>query len=424
LRERRLPGPLTEITGRVSVPTSKSLTNRALIVAAAAGGGRLLDPLDCEDTRLLAGALKAGGWRVDWSDSIHIGERRRVDRAELNLGNSGTGSRLLMGLLACVPGRFRIDGTARLRERPMQPLVETLRNLGSKITSHDGFLPVDIVGGRLAGGFASIRPEVSSQFVSSLLLAAPLMEQGLEVEVLGPIPSRPYLDLTRQVLAHFGATVDAPSNALWRVGGGGLRPMDFQVEGDWSAVAFVAAAVAVAGGKVSVGPLGTSSHQGDRAVAEILRQAGLELEFDSGQLTLHGKMTRPLDGDLTDTPDLFPALAVVAATGPEGSVLRGLDHLKHKESDRLSVMKDNLERLGAVFEADGRTLRVLRGVRRGASDGVAVTAAGDHRIAMAMAVAALAAGRIILDDDECVSKSFPRFWEMWGSLVQPGDDPP
>jgi 3-phosphoshikimate 1-carboxyvinyltransferase len=328
-----------------------------------------------------------------------------------------------MGLLACIPGRFRIDGTARLRERPMHPLVEALGDLGSEIASRDGHLPVDIVGRRLTGGAARVRPEVSSQFVSSLLLAGPLMKRGLELEIVGPIPSRPYLDLTRQVLTHFGAEVETPGGNRWRVEAGGLRPTDYQVEGDWSAVAFVAAAVAVAGGRVTVGPLAATSHQGDRAVGAILRRAGLELSFEAGHMIVSGKTVRPLDDDLSDTPDLFPALCVVAAAGPEGSVLRGLDHLKHKESDRLSVMRDNLERLGAVFEVDGSELRVLRGVRPNASDGVAVTAAGDHRIAMAMAVAALAAGRIVLDDDGCVSKSFPGFWGVWDSLVDSGDIP-
>jgi len=131
-----------------------------------------------------------------------------------------------------------------------------------------------------------------------------------------------------------------------------------------------------------------------------------------------GPMSGPFEADLSATPDLFPALAVVAASGPEGSTLRGLDHLKHKESDRLAVMVDNLGRLGAVFESGSSSIRVRRGIRRGSGDGVVVTAAGDHRVAMAMAVAALAAGGIELDDDNCVAKSFPTFWEMWERLLE------
>jgi 3-phosphoshikimate 1-carboxyvinyltransferase len=185
---RRLPGPISGIDAVVEIPTSKSLTNRALIAAAAAGGGRIHRPLDCEDTRLLAGALDQAGWPVTWEETITVGPRRSVERATVNLGNSGTGARLILGLLACVRGRFRVDGTERLRQRPMLPLIEALVSLGSKIRSRNGFLPVDLSGRRLMGGFLQIEPGVSSQFVSSLLLAAPLMENGLELEVVGPLP--------------------------------------------------------------------------------------------------------------------------------------------------------------------------------------------------------------------------------------------
>lgn len=420
----RLSGPIRGIDAAVDVPTSKSLTNRALIAAAASDGGRVLRPLDCDDTRLLAGALHQAGWPVNWDEAITVGRRCGGDRASVGLGNSGTGARLILGLLACVPGHFRVDGSARLRERPMQPLIDALVDLGSEIRSRDGFLPVDLVGNPLKGGFLQIRPGVSSQFVSSLLLAGPLMKDGLDLEILGPLPSRPYLDLTRDVLDAFGATAVGDSNGSWRVEPGGLRPASYEVEGDWSAVAFFAAAVAVVGGTVTAGPLSATSSQGDRAVCDILERAGLEIEFTGERVRFSGRMTRPLEADLTDTPDLFPALAVVAATGPVGSVLGGLDHLKHKESDRLAVMVDNLGRFGAVFETHPSFIRVLKSVDREGPANRAVTAADDHRIAMAMAVAALAVGEIVLDDPTCVAKSFPGFWEVWRVFVGGGENPP
>lgn len=420
----RLPGPISGIDAVVEIPTSKSLTNRALIAAAAAGGGRIHRPLDCEDTRLLAGALDQAGWPVTWEETITVGPRRAVERATVDLGNSGTGARLILGLLACVRGRFRIDGTERLRQRPMLPLIEALVSLGSKIRSRDGFLPVDLSGRRLMGGFLQIEPGVSSQFVSSLLLAAPLMENGLEIEVVGPLPSRPYLDLTRDVMEAFGATIVGDSVGGWRVQPGGLRRTSYRVEGDWSAVAFAGAAVAVAGGTVIAGPLSATSSQGDRAVCAILERAGLEIDFPVERVRISGRMTRPFEADLSDTPDLFPALAVMAATGPEGSVLRGIVHLKHKESDRLTVMVENLGRLGAVVETGPSAIRFVKGVDRGCRSVREVTAAGDHRIAMAMAVAALAVGEIVLDDAGCVAKSFPDFWQMWHVLVGGGSSPP
>lgn len=421
---RSLPGPVAGIRATVRVPTSKSLTNRALIAAAAADGGRILQPLECEDTRLLAAALGHAGWRVAWGSDIEIGAREPVGFARVDLGNSGTGSRLILGLLACVPGRFLIDGTPRLRQRPMAPLVDALRELGSMIDGRDGCLPVEIRGGRLAGGRLRIRPEVSSQFVSSLLLAAPLMTCGLDLEVIGPVPSRPYLDLTLEVLEFFGATVEIESSARWRVSPGGLRPTSYPVEGDWSAVAFAAAAVAVAGGEVRIGPVSAWSAQGDRVVCDVLTAAGLEIDFDGNELIVRGPATRPFTADLSDSPDLFPAMSVVAAAGPAGSVLKGLDHLKHKESDRLTVMIDNLRRLGAGIESESSSFRVVKSLDREGYGRVTVTAAGDHRIAMAMAVAGLAAGGLELDDDECVVKSFPGFWRMWDQLLVGVVSPP
>jgi 3-phosphoshikimate 1-carboxyvinyltransferase len=408
--------------GKAAIPTSKSLTNRALIAAAAADGGRVLSPLDCDDTRYLAKALGHAGWQVVWSDDIEIRKRRSAGYAEVDLGNSGTGSRLLLGLLASVRGSFLLDGSERLRQRPMAPLIEALRDIGADITDCEGFLPVRVDGKRLPGGFVRIRPHVSSQFVSSLLLAGPLMTDGITVEILGRVPSRPYLDLTTQVLSAFGATVEAVSDYSWRVGPGGLSPTRFEVEGDWSAAAFVAASVAVAGGSVWAGPLSESSRQGDRAICRILEEAGLEIEWRDSGVVFSGQVVRPIEADLADTPDLFPALSVVAAAAPVGSRLTGLDHLKHKESDRLSTMVDNLTRLGACFENDGSSVRVLRGLPGEISRVTEMTAADDHRIAMAMAVASLVTGRLVLDDGDCVSKSFPGFWAMWDGLVQRATD--
>ena len=424
MTERVLPGPVADLEGSAELPTSKSLTNRALIAAAAADGGRIARPLDCGDTRLLARALGSAGWPVTWRDDITVGPRRATAAVEVDLGDSGTGARLIVGLLACVEGRSRVDGSTRLRERPMAPLIDTLRALGSEIRAQDGFLPVELVGRRLAGGAARIRPEVSSQFVSSLLLAGPLMERGLDLTVDGTLPSRPYLELTEQVLDAFGATVSRSSPNRWLVSSGGYRPTDFTVETDWSAAAFPAAAVAVAGGRVTIPHLSAASRQGDRALVDILARAGLDVRFDGHGMTVEGRVARAFEADLRDTPDLFPALVVVAAAAPPGSVLSGLEHLRHKESDRRSVMLANLGRLGAVFDAGASRLEVVRGVDRGRSHRTTATSADDHRIAMAMAVAALAAGPVVLDDDSCVAKSFPDFWTMWERLLRGSSGPP
>ncbi|MFV2072570.1 MAG: 3-phosphoshikimate 1-carboxyvinyltransferase [Thermoanaerobaculales bacterium] len=422
MRPSLLPGPRKTLCASVAVPPSKSLTNRAMIMAAAAGGGSVLSPLDCEDTRLLAEALAAAGWSVDWHDVIDIGERRVPDhRIVVELGNSGTGARLLLSLLAAVPGCFVVDGSPRLRERPLAPLLDCLVALGAELRSADGRLPVEIDGMVLGGGKVWLRPEVSSQFVSSLVLAAPLMTRGMELEVVGPLPSAPYLDLTEDVLRAFGARVKVgPKRRLWQVSHGLTAGTRYRVEGDWSAAAFAVAAQGVAGGEVDVGPLDRHSRQGDRVVCEILAPSGVRYRQEGDRLLLRGSAGRAFSADLSDAPDLFPALAVVAAAAPAGSVFSGLDHLKHKESDRLDVMVENLRRLGARVSVDGSRLHIASPMRREHLEPPEVTAAGDHRIAMAMAVAALAVGPLHLDDASCVAKSFPGFWSMWDGLVAEG----
>ncbi len=411
-----LPGPLRGLDVSVRPPPSKSLTNRALVAAAVAGGGTVTDPLDADDTRHLATALDAMGWPVQWDGEVRVGARRGLDvAATLDLRDSGTGVRFVLALAAAVPGRWKVDGSRRLRERPVAPLLATLRDLGAAIEAPGERLPARVVGRELPGGAARVRPEVSSQFVSAVLLAAPLMAAPLELSVEGPTPSRPYLDLTEDVLRGFGAAVHRDGD-LWRVARGDLRPTRYAVEGDWSAAAFFLAAAGVAGGEVRLVPLDPASRQGDRLVVEALADGGMTIEPRAGGVRAIGPLRRAFEIDLRDAPDLFPALAVAAAAAPPGSRIHGVEHLRHKESDRLGVMARNLARLGAGLEMDGDTVRFAAGMVRSRVERE-VEAAGDHRIAMAMAVAALAAGPLRLDHPDVVSKSFPGFWTEWRRLA-------
>jgi 3-phosphoshikimate 1-carboxyvinyltransferase len=411
------------LRGKIEVPTSKSLTNRALVASAVAGGGTIVSPLDCDDTRVLATALIGAGWTVAWGSEIEFGGRMAPkDPVRLDLADSGTGSRLILALLATSPGRFVVDGSPRLRQRPMGPLLHSLARVGAVLRANDGFLPVEIEGAVLEGGRVELEPQVSSQFVSALVMAGPLMRKGLDLQVSGPLPSAPYLDLTTDVLRAFEADFEVSDDRRrWQVRPAALRKTRFRVEGDWSAAAFFLSAVAVGGGEIEIGPLDPASRQGDRAVVRILADAGLDVDWSAHQLTVRGPLTAPITADLGQTPDLFPALAVAAACAPPGSRFTGLDHLKHKESDRLTVMKNNLERLGATISVENFELTVEKTVDGGAGEPRAVTAAGDHRIAMAMAVAALGAGRLELDDPDAVAKSFPTFWTQWRRLLGSGE---
>jgi 3-phosphoshikimate 1-carboxyvinyltransferase len=418
-----LPGPRGGLNALVRVPPSKSLTNRALIACAVAGGGTIVNPLDSDDTRALASALADAGWAVEWGDAIQIGDRSSVvGRRRLWLGDSGTGARLLLALVAATPGEFLLDGSPRLRQRPMVPLLRALTRLGAHCSSDSGGLPITVAGSVLDGGAVTVRPEVSSQFVSALMLAAPLMRRGLDIRVEGELPSRPYVDLTLDTLDHLGVTVDhEPGSSRWVVAGGQPAPTETAIEGDWSAAAFFVAAAAVGGGRLDIAPLSLDSRQGDRVMCDIVQRAGARVLRIDGGVRVEGPVDRPIEADLIDAPDLFPALATVAATTSPGSRIDGVDHLMHKESDRLSAMVTNLSRLGAALEVRGSTVTVEAPVVVEPEGLRPVTAAADHRIAMAMAVAALAAGPLELDDPACVSKSFPSFWKVWNDLTASED---
>ena len=409
------------VTGRVRVPPSKSLTQRALVAAALAGEGSVVrHPLDAEDPRLLAAALQGAGFLLEWgAGSVASRGREPVSEAEFDLGNNGTGLRFLLAQLAGLPGAWTIDGSERLRQRPISPLVEALRRLGAKVEARGAgatALPLAVSGRTLAGGEVVLDASASSQFVSALLLLGAVLPDGLVVRLSSAPPSRPYLDLTAEVLEAFGARLaELEDDTVFAVAGGGLTAAEFTVEGDWSAAAFPLAAAAVAGGSVEILGVRSGSRQGDAAILEILRSAGCTVGVTGEGVVIGGPATQPLAADLRDTPDLFPALAVVVAAA--GGRLEGLQGLAAKESDRLTVMANLLAVIGyrvawgdSWFEAEG-------GGPRPMGPAAPLDPAADHRIAMALAVAGCAVPGIRILDPDCVAKSWPGFWGAWRRLV-------
>lgn len=420
------------IRGSIRVPPSKSLTQRALLAAALAGDGASVHgALDAEDPRLLFEALRQVGFQLAWrGGTISARGRRSVRAAELALGNNGTGARLLLAQLAALPGRWRLDGTPRLRQRPMAPLVLALRRLGGEIaaTSSEALqapavpaadaLPLLVHGHSLPGGDVTLDATISSQFVSALLMLGAVLPDGLEIRLGATPPSRPYLDLTVEVLGAFGAAVESRNGGRrWRVRGGSLKPAAYTVEGDWSAAAFPLAAAAVAGGEVEVVGVRADSRQGDAAVLRLLAQAGCATWTGRDRVGLRGPAQRPLAADLRDTPDLFPALAVVVAVA--GGRLTGLAGLAAKESDRVAVMAERLARLGFGITSGPDFLHSSGGrtPERGATP--VFDPAGDHRIAMALAVAACALPGVRIANPGCVAKSWPAFWTAWRGITGP-----
>ncbi len=417
------------LSGDLFVPGSKSLTNRALVAAASAEGESvLLNPLDSTDTRALASALvllganiffEGVGWRVvgPIGRSGHSDTEVRID-----VGDAGTPARFLAALLAAVPGRFVLDGSVRMRERPMSPLFEAIRALGGEIRCvvRDGFLPAAIRGGSLHGGRVRIRGDVSSQFLSALMLVSPLVPGGIELDVDGPLASASYLALTRRVLEGFGAT-----------GGGGYRPARFRVPGDDSAACFPIAGALASGGRVTLHGLARDSEQPDTAFRSWATATGGTLTWEASAagedvLTVSGppggaQALLPIEVDVDAAPDAALPLAALVAFAGGTSRLTGVLRLRDKESDRLAAALDLLTRAGAVAreerDADGPVL-VVDG-RAGMPRPAAFAAHGDHRVAMSAAVLGLTlAEGSTLDHPESVAKSWPGFWETWDALVE------
>ncbi len=416
-----LPAAPRGLRGTVTVPPSKSLTQRALVAAVMAGPGSVVrGPSGADDPRLLVEALRAVGYGLTWKDgAVAASGRAPVAEATLDCGNNGTGMRFLLAHVASLPGTWVVDGGPRLRERPVTSLVAALRDLGADIAglgARPDELPLRVRGGGLRGGGVALDAAPSSQFVSALLLLGAALPGGLVVSTAARPPSRPYLDLTVEVLEAFGAPASVEEEGRrCTVAGGALRPTEFAVEGDWSAAAFAMAAVAVAGGAVEVRGLRAASRQGDAVVADLLVATGCTVRATSAGLAVEGPSRRPLVADLRDAPDLFPAMAVVVAAA--GGRLTGLEGLAAKESDRLAVMTVHLRRLGVPvrsgrgwFESDG-------GLHAAAAPASPLSPEADHRIAMALAAAGCVVPGLRVSDPACVDKSWPGFWRQWATLV-------
>ena len=422
------PLPAGRLGGTLRVPGSKSVTHRALFAGACAAGESLLaNPLDSSDTRALAAALRQlGAWvsfeGVSWR--VRGPLRPRGDSEQeltIDVGDAGTPARFLVPLLAATPGRYILDGSARMRERPMAPLFEAVRGLGGEVRSlaREGFLPAAIRGGTLRGGPVRIRGDVSSQFLSALMLASPLVPSGIELAVEGPVSSAAYLALTRRVVEAFGGSP-----------GAGYRPARFAVPGDDSAACFPIAGALVSAGAVTLLGLSRLSEQPDAVFRAWAEEAGGRLSWsgEGGEAALavdgrnlaDARALRPLAVDVDAAPDAALPLASLLAFASGTSVLSGAGRLREKESDRLSAVLDLLSRAGSAarVESSGAGPRLVIDGTAGTPRRADFEAHRDHRVAMSAAILALALppGSTI-DQPGAVAKSYPRFFEEWTRLV-------
>jgi 3-phosphoshikimate 1-carboxyvinyltransferase len=423
-----LPDPLTieprgPLDARVRVPGSKSVTNRALLAAALAeGGSELTGALASDDTEVMIASLSALGSAVDASGEpwrvAGTGGRLRAPAAPLFVGNSGTTARFLTAAACLADGPVTIDGTARMRERPIGDLTAALAQLGAecRFPGESGFPPVIVAGGGLRGGNAAIAASRSSQYVSAVLLAAPYAQHNVALRFLRDrLVSRPYVELTIDVMRAFGAEAEWDgTDTVFVRAGVHYRSRRYAIEADASSAAYPFCAAAIAGGSVRVDGIDPATRQPDIRILDLLEQMGCEVKKgpDWAEVRAVPGRLAGIDADMNELPDAVLALAVVALFAEGRTRIRNVANLRIKETDRLAALETELGKLGARARAGADTLEIEPGPLRPA----VIDTYDDHRMAMAFALAGLRQPGVAIRDPGCVSKTWPDYFAMLARL--------
>ena len=413
-------GPIARAAGTVKMPGSKSISNRVLLLAALAEGEtRIESLLDSEDTRVMQDALELLGVRIARDPATVRGGPFPNKSADLNLGNAGTAFRPLTAVLALAGGEYRLSGSARMHERPIGDLVDALRRLGARIDylGEEGFPPLAIHTGKVRGASVSVRGDVSSQYLSALLMALPLTGSERVVEVEGELISKPYVEITLNIMRRFGVEVEREGWSSFRVPGRGYAsPGRIHVEGDASSASYFLAAGAIAGGPVRVEGVGRSSIQGDVRFTEVLEKMGARISMGEDWIEsgapARGKL-KAIDADLNHIPDAAMTAAVAALFADGPSRIRNIASWRVKETDRLAAVATELRKLGAAVEEGADALRVTPPARLKPAT---IATYGDHRMAMSFSLAALGGIRVRIDDPDCVAKTFPEYFDALAGI--------
>ncbi|MBN2014634.1 MAG: 3-phosphoshikimate 1-carboxyvinyltransferase [Candidatus Altiarchaeota archaeon] len=411
--------PAGVLRGVVSAPPSKSLTHRAVIVASLAGGrSRIDNALIAADTLASVEACKVIGSRIRVEGnklSVEgVGGRPRLPEKTIDVGNSGTTLRIMSAVVSLCSGAVTLTGDESIRKRPMQPLLTALSELGVKTSSAEGKPPITVEG-PLKGGVCRIRGDVSSQFISGLLIVAPLAEEDVRVKLSTPPISKPYIDLTVDGMKKSGVLVEKEADGFFIPSGQRYSARDHVIEGDYSSAAFILAAAALTGSEVTVKGLSSDSLQGDRAIIDVLERMGAEISLRADKVkVLSGSGLRGVELDMGDTPDLVPITAVLGALAEGRTLIQNVAHLRFKESDRLRAVASELAKMGARIQEKKDGL-VIDGVD--SLKGAKVSGWNDHRIVMSLAVAGLRAeGETTIDSAESMDVSFPGFVSVMEGL--------
>jgi 3-phosphoshikimate 1-carboxyvinyltransferase len=405
----------------IRVPGSKSITNRALVLAALAARDHaceLWGALESDDTQVMVEALRTLGFLIEapsqnWAGSpmsVRNPSRDRIIpayRADLFVGNSGTTMRFLTALVTLGEGKYRLDGVPRMRERPIGDLVRALNSLQGWVLTDADYPPVVVEAKGLYGGYVKTKADVSSQFLSGLLMVAPYAHRDVNIELEGPVVSRPYVAMTIAMMRDFGVVVSVGTTRFQIGCGQRYDKQHYVIEPDASAASYFFAAAAISGGAVTVSGLRFGSLQGDVRFVELLQEMGCRVEPGDDSITVDGGRLHGIDVDMNDISDTVMTLAAVACCADGPTTIRNVAHIRHKETDRLAALTTELRRLGAdvVERPDGLT------ITPGPLHGGVVQTYNDHRMAMSLALIGLKVPGVIIDNPGCVAKTYPRFFE-------------
>lgn len=410
------------LSARVSVPGSKSHTNRALLIAALADGHTCLqNALFADDTLYFAKALTSLGFQVELDQKQSImtvsgtGGKIPASNGDVFIGNAGTAARFLTAMLTLGHGEYRLDGIARMRQRPIETLVKSLNDLGAQAAAPTCCPPVEIHARGLRGGKTSIRGDVSSQFLSGLLMVAPYAQEEVEINVDGPLNSKPYIDLTLGVMADFGVEIQRQEYARFQVTPQHYQsPESYSIESDASAASYFFAAPAVCGGWVEVSHLTRNARQGDIAFLDILSQMGCSvIETSSGIRVTGPERLRGVNVDMRHISDTSMTLAAIAPFAETPTRISGIASSRLKETDRIAATCAELSRLGVRVDEhqDGMTIYPCADIKP-----ARIHTYDDHRMAMAFALIGLRVPGVEILDPECVSKTFPDYFDVLESM--------
>jgi 3-phosphoshikimate 1-carboxyvinyltransferase len=412
--------PLGRASGSVRLPGSKSISNRVLLLAALAQGETEIGGLlDADDTRVMKVALEKLGVEFKNSSVKGVAGPFPIKKAELFLGNAGTAFRPLTAALALSKGDYRLSGVPRMHERPIADLVDALRGIGARIeyAGKDGFPPLLVHPGAINAATVKVKGDVSSQFLTALLMALPLAGAASRIDVEGELVSKPYVEITLNAMRRFGIDVARDEWRTFRIPRASYRsPGKVLVEGDASSASYFLAAGAIAGGPVRVEGVGRDSVQGDVRFTEVLERMGarVALQDDAIEVSNPGRKLKAFDLDLNHIPDAAMTAAVLALFADGPSRLRNIANWRVKETDRLAAMATELRKLGAEVEEGADFLKIAPRPIKG---GIKIDTYDDHRMAMCFSLVALGGVAVTINDPACVAKTFPDYFKAFLSIT-------